>query len=63
MSNSSSLTIVPVAVVETSVALLGLLNWIEKVSSVSRSLSPLTSTVMNCTLSPGAKVSVPLVAV
>ena len=59
----SSLSIVPVAVVFTSVAFVGALNFSDSVSFASAVESRLTSTVTVFCVSPGAKVSVPEEAV
>ena len=59
----SSLSIVPVAVVFTSVAFVGVLNFSDSVSFASAVESRLTSTVTVFCVSPGAKVSVPEEAV
>jgi hypothetical protein len=63
ITGESSLTIVPVAELETIVALTASVRSSLKVSSASDKLSPLTATSTVLVVSPGLKVMVPVVAV
>ncbi len=62
MSGMSSLRMVPTPCASAIVALAGLLRLMKNVSSSSMVSSPLTVTAIGWLTTPGAKVSVPLVA-
>ncbi len=63
VTDPSSLVMVPTPWLSKIVALLGLVRLTTNFSSLSDLVSPLTSTVTCWLVTPGAKVSVPLLAV